>query len=469
MTYIKCVNAGLTNLLKLLVLLLMLSPMTLLNAAATSVDDKSAQVEKAPSGPLVIVTDYPKVLTDEFRRAFIRSHPKIVVDVHRMGTGTGVEYLKTNRNQNIIDLFWVSAPDAMETLKKEELLEKYSAQSLGIPNSVSGYPTSDPEGYYSGFAASGYGLMWNERYVDAKQLSEPLDWEVITSADYFDHVGMSAPSRSGTTHLAVESILQAYGWQEGWRLVRKMGGNARSITKKSYDVPKGVVSGEFGAGVVIDFYGLAEKARRHPVRFAYPEKTSIVPASIALLKNSPNPAAAQAFVDFILSEEGQSLLLHPDIQRLPLRSEIYARAPDDYPNPFKDPELENKPLFDAVLSAHRYVVIDALFDVMVTFNLDSLKAATLSLHQVRDGLKDSSSEEARQLLRQAEALMDFNPVSESEAERESLTAIFKQKRKTADDELEGEQATLELRWQKDIAANYIQAKSLADAALELLQ
>ncbi len=54
---------------------------------------------------------------------------------------------------------------------------KRSAQrpfcTKGIPELVGSYPINDPDGYYPGFAASGYGMMWNSRYLKAKKLPAP--------------------------------------------------------------------------------------------------------------------------------------------------------------------------------------------------------------------------------------------------------------------------------------------------------
>ena len=58
----------------------------------------------------------------------------------------------------------------------------------------------------------------------------------------------------------------------------------------------------------------------------------------------------EAFVEFLLSEEGQQILLDPKIQRLPVRLATYDKAPAGYPNPFKDTQLGAKVKFDADVS-----------------------------------------------------------------------------------------------------------------------
>ena len=129
---------------------------------------------------------------------------------------------------------------------------------------------------------------------------------------------ISAPSRSGTTHLTVETILQAYGWDKGWALLLNAGGNMGSITERSFGVPEAVISGQYGIGVVIDFFGLSAIASGQPVEFAYPSLTSVVPASVGIVKGGPNPQNAEAFVNYLLSEAGQTVLFPPEIARLPV-------------------------------------------------------------------------------------------------------------------------------------------------------
>lgn len=431
----------------------------------------AADKEKGPEGKLVILTSYPKHLTDEFRRAFEKKYPAVEVEVLKKKTGAGIKHLKTNREQNFTDLFWVSAPAAMEMLKSDSLLAHYVPQSPGLPKYVASFPVNDHDGFYSGFAASGYGIMWNERYLQAKGLPDPTDWKVLASPEYFGHVGMSSPSRSGTTHLAVEAMLQGYGWTEGWKMVQGIGGNLSQVTAKSSGVPKGVEVGEFGAGVVIDFYGLGSRARRYPVDFAYPKVTTIVPANIALVENAPNPKAAKAFIEFLLSESGQTLLLNERIRRLPIRPEIYNRAADDFPNPFEDKALGSKLQFDVAKSKGRYPVVNALFDVMVTFNFSELKQTTAMLN-----LAQSQLERAPEALRgevgptvlQAKALMQFVPISEEDASNPEFVSIFQKKRKKSTDKLSGKQAEIELGWQNQVKDNYVQARELLTVALKQL-
>ena len=87
---------------------------------------------------------------------------------------------------------------------------------------------------------------------------------------------ISSPSRSGTTHLTVETILQGEGWNKGWEQLLAICANSAAITERSFGVPDGVNNGQFGIGLVIDFFGLAGKYSGFPVEFAYPDVTAVV-------------------------------------------------------------------------------------------------------------------------------------------------------------------------------------------------
>lgn len=130
--------------------------------------------------------------------------------------------------------------------------------------------------------------MYNTRFLKAKNLAEPKEWHDLLKPEWYGNVGMTSPSRSGTQHLTVETILQGEGWDEGWNTIFRMAGNSSALTERSFGVPDGINNGQFGAGPVIDFFGLSSKFSNFPVEFVYPETTAIVPANIALISGAKN-------------------------------------------------------------------------------------------------------------------------------------------------------------------------------------
>src|SRR5688572_16276777 len=278
-----------------------------------------------------VVTSFPKELTEAYKRAYEKKYPQDKVEILNKGTSAGIAYVREQAAGSRAEIFWASAPDAFEVLAAEKLLQKVDVASSGIPDKVGTYPINDPEGMYRGQALAGYGFMWNTRYMQANKLPVPKEWSDLTKPVYFGHVATSSPSRSGTSHLTFETILQGEGWDKGWTQILQIAGNCASITERSFGVPDGVQNGQYGIGIVIDFFGLAAKASGFPTEFAYPSVTSIVPANIAVVAGAKSPEAAKRFMAYTLSDEGQQLLLDPKISRLPVLKETYAKAPKGYP------------------------------------------------------------------------------------------------------------------------------------------
>ena len=417
---------------------------------------------------LVIVTSYPPDTTTTVKAAFEKKHPGIKVEMLRKKTTAGIKYLQETAGNNRSDMFWASAPDAFEVLKGDDLLQKYEVKVTGIPQKVGAFPINDPEGYYKGFAASGYGIMWNTRYLKAKKLPAPKTWADLARPVYHGHVGMSAPSRSGTTHLTVETLLQGKGWTEGWAIWKAIAGNFKTVTERSFGVPDGVNSGQFGIGIVIDFFGLSSEASGFPVKFIYPPVTTLVPANIAIVKSAPHPKAAAAFIEFLLSSEGQEVLLDPKIRRLPVNPATYAKAPAGFPNPFEDKSIGAAVKFDLELSKNRYNVINSLFDVMVTYRLKDLRAATKAIQDAEATMAGKSNAAARKLIDEARALVAAVPIEAAQASQQDFNKIFKKKRKKATTKVTGRQAEIEQGWDAKVKANYARARTLAEKAASML-
>lgn len=422
----------------------------------------SGVAAQAPSGKVTVITSFSKDVTAPMQKAFEAAHPGTKLEIQNRNTVAGVRQLEETKANNQVDLFWASAPDAFEVLKARKLLQQYKPNAKGIPDKIGSYPINDPDGFYFGFAASGYGIMWNERYMKAKGLPEPKEWSDLAKAIYYDHTAISAPSRSGTTHLTIETILQGEGWAKGWATTKAMAGNHQTVTDRSFGVPEGVNSGQFGIGIVIDFFAFSAQAAGFPIKFAYPSVTTIVPANVGIVANAPNGAAARAFVDFLLSEKGQEVLLEPTIRRLPVNPAIYAKAPAGYPNPFKDPSLGSKVKFDATVSEKRNAVVAALYDQLITFQLANLKKATKAIHDAEAALATKDNPAGRKLVAEAREAIAAMPVTDVQAAGADLTGAF-----TGGKQKGARQAEIEGQWAAFAKERYAQALAKAEEALKL--
>jgi len=438
----------------LLGLLLLGGHITTLNAA------ESAQT-------LLIVTPYPKFITQEYRQSFKKQYPKIELEIIKMGTSEAIDYFWDNRSENIVDIFWASSPESFSKLKSDGILQQYKANSRGIPKIISGVQISDSENAYTGYALSGYGFMWNTRYLKIKELPVPENWESLGQAKYYGHLGMSTPALSSTTHVAIESILQTRGWDEGWKLVKAIAGNTKNLSKRSFHVPKNVQEGEHGIGVTIDYYALSSIAQHNPVDFSYPSPAVLLPASVAMIKNAPNPEAAKLFIDFLVSPRGQSMLLDNKSRRIPILPATFEEAPEDYPNPYEDDKLSAAFDFDIELSAKRYQLIDVMFDAVISNNFDLYRQATAAVYQLEEVLRKHGNSGVKEQLNQAkEALMWMPDVTYKLSQKDRFLAAFSQIDVSDSEELSSKSDDYLKQWSSEAKSHYQTAIQLVEQTVK---
>lgn len=404
-----------------------------------------------------VITSFPKELTEAYKKAYEARHPSDKVEILNKNTSAGIAYVREQSAGSRPEVFWASAPDAFEVLASARLLQKVNGGNPNIPAKVGSYPINDPEGLYLGQALAGYGIMWNTRYTKANKLPDPKEWADLMAPVYFGHVATSSPSRSGTTHLTVETILQGEGWEKGWNQMLRIAGNCAAVTERSFGVPDGVSNGQFGVGLVIDFFGLAAKNSGFPVEFVYPSVTAIVPANIALINGAKNAGAGKRFIQFTLSEEGQALLLDKKISRLPVLPSMYAKAPAGYPNPFTG-SIKAKVNFDTAISEARYYVVSSMFDQIITFRHKELVAATKAIHDAEKRLGGKASAQ----LDEARKLAFSPPVTDAQAKDKTLLALFKADKKDA--AATAQKTRVEEEWAQKVKANYAKAAELASGA-----
>jgi ABC-type glycerol-3-phosphate transport system substrate-binding protein len=237
------------------------------------------------------------------------------------------------------------------------------------------------------------------------------------------------------------------------------------VTERSFGVPEGVNNGQYGIGIVIDFFGLSAIASGFPVDFAYPSLSPVVPANVGMVKGGPNAENAKRFINYLLSEEGQLLLFKSEIGRLPVIPDLYAKGPSGYPNPFK---MKLGGLdFDSKVSSLRYGVVNALFDQIITFRLNELKEAWGAIYKAEKAIqegkkKGKDASKAAAAVAEARSLVTRAPVSEAKAKEKEFAQAFTRKEKTES------RAKLETEWDTQAKTNYAKAKELATKALSAI-
>lgn len=323
----------------------------------------------ASAEELRIITSYQEEVVEPMLEAFGRQHPEIRIRVLNKNTNAAVSEMLAG-NERRFDLFWASAPEAFVVLDEEQRL-----LDLG-------------KGPYADFAWSALGWSWRV----SRDRPVPQDWDDLLDPAFAGEIAMSHPMRSGTMHSLLETILQQRGWQEGWAWILELAGQLNTISARSFGVLEGVEEGEFGIGMTIDFLALTQDT----LEFRYGTPITLIPARIAALQGGMQPEAASLFITFVLSEEGQRLLLRPDVHRIPAHTGVRDEAARLLDPAWAALDFTQAP-YDPKLAAKRYWQVNQLFEAFVARDLLLRRDLWRRLHRLA-GSQPTEADKVRRLL-----------------------------------------------------------------------
>lgn len=252
------------------------------------------------SGSLDFYTSQPDADAQALVNAFTEKNPGVEVSIFRSGTEEVVSKIQAEDQAGDIqaDVLLVADSVTFENFKKEELLLPYkSPEAEAIDEAY-----VDPDGTYTGTKVMATGLIVNTNEV--KDL--PDSWSVLTEKAAKGKAVMPSPLYSGAAAYNLGVVTKQDGM--GWEFYEDMRANDITITQGNGAVLEGVAMGEQQYGMIVDYLAAQAKSDGSPVELVYPkEGVPVITEPVGILANTDNEEAAQAFVDFVLSEEGQEL------------------------------------------------------------------------------------------------------------------------------------------------------------------
>ncbi|WP_020166723.1 MULTISPECIES: ABC transporter substrate-binding protein [Methylotenera] len=404
---------------------------------------------------VVVLTSYPQEVVSQFEISFEREYPQYKLEVLWKQSRDALDYLHLPA-QGAADVYWSPAQRNFTQLKNEHAFQKLETDTKNLPTEVAGYTISDKDSFYAATEIAGFGMAVNPGKLAQSNIALPQDWQDLTSPQFRNQVVMPIPSKVGFSPALYDTLLQGYGWELGWALITKMAANAKLADSGSTFITDDVGRGQFMAGLTIDFFAVSAIANGAPLQFIYPKIVGYSPAHIAILRDSPNPEGAKAFSNFVVSESGQKLLFHPDIQKLPARPSVYQYKPNGYFNPFEQKISVNNWRYDTELALKRQNLVAALFDARITRHHAILKEVWQSIEKAKQQVGQNNPR-----LLTVIKMAEMQILTESQANDADLQKLFSQK----DDKNVAAQKIQEAEWDTQIQKRYQQVIELTHQLL----
>ena len=276
-----------------------------------------------------------------------------------------------------------------------------------IPETFTGERYIAADKVWIGTCMSQFGICYNPDFIERLGIAAPREWRDLGEASYAGSLALADPTKSGSVARTFELLVQGEmqkslaaggtaerGWDDGLRLIQRMGANARYFTDSASKIPQDVGQGNAAAGMCIDFYGrsyaadlITRDGKPRVVWIAPKGGTTLSSDPIAVLKGAPNMALAQEFVNFCLTREAQRLWFQkpgtkggPEdraLHRTPIRRDMYdaeTLALTTMPgiNPYED---EGNFTYDRALTGKVFNTLRTLVKVMCIDSHEEMKSA----------------------------------------------------------------------------------------------
>ncbi|GEM_PF-65108 len=275
-------------------------------AIAASTNGTAAPVGSALSSSLAgKVTLYTSALqpdADGLKAAFNKKYPNVAVTIYRDGTEKVIAKLRAEQEAKsvVADVLLIADAPTMENLKADKFLQPYTSPLASALDKQ----FVEADGYYIGTKIINSGIAVNT----TASLPKPATWKDLLKPDYKGKLVTPSPQYSGAAALNYAVFLNTAAY--GADFVKGLQKNGMTVVQGNGDALNKIITGELPVGIVTDNGVRAAKAKKSPVEMIYPTDGAIpITEPIAVVAGTKNLDAAKAFVDFVLSPDGQALVV----------------------------------------------------------------------------------------------------------------------------------------------------------------
>ncbi|MFE3837274.1 ABC transporter substrate-binding protein [Pseudogemmobacter sonorensis] len=261
---------------------------------------------------ITVYTAGPAALIEKLAEGFT-AETGVGVEVFQATTGQVMARIEAEAANPVVDVLISASWDTATDFAARGWLVSYdSPNAANVPDFLK-TETAVAQG------VSALAIAWNP----TSGTPRPAEWSDLTTEPFRDLVTLPDPAQSGATFELVAALSASQGWDLFEGLAANgaivVGANAEALNP----VLQGAKAAVFGAVDYISFNG---QAKGETIEVIFPESgTVIAPRPVMILEWSKNQDEAKQFVDYILSDAGQTVVA--DSNLMPARGDIAAARP----------------------------------------------------------------------------------------------------------------------------------------------
>ena len=230
-----------------------------------------------------------------------------------------------DRDRPVADVFWNN--EILHTLR----LEKMGLLEIHRSPSAKPFPAqfTSPESRWHGFAARARVLIVNTDLIPDVQ-QRPSSVFDLADPKWKGKCAMARPLFGTTaTHAAV--LFSELGSEEAKKRLQSIAENA-AIEGGNKQVAIKVARGQYAFGITDTDDAIIELEQANPVAIVFPDQgesqlgTLLIPNTLAIIKNGPNPERAKILVDRLLLADIETRLAEGASAQIPLSESVATKS-----------------------------------------------------------------------------------------------------------------------------------------------
>lgn len=331
------------------VLLIAALAMPVFAGGASEPDDSSAEAR------IVLYTTRSEALINNVLQGFNAEYPEIeVVVVRGSNSAMGARILEERANPQA-NVFVNS-----DTITMENLYEN----GVFVPNDSAAVMSIDDQyraddGSWAALTLRGRIIMYNTDLIDAADV--PTSLTELADPQWAGRIG-SASTTNGAMMATIVALNRLIGEDATTDWMSGLVANETLFSGSHTDIRRAVGAGEVELGLVNHYYYFLSLAEGAPVGIVWPDQE---PGQPGLIVNSTNIGilegtegatleSAQAFVDFMLSDAGQTIYAQGNFE-WPIKADVPLAAGVPDPNGFQLADINLKTLVNGIPVAREQI------------------------------------------------------------------------------------------------------------------
>ncbi len=227
-------------------------------------------------------------------------------------TGNLLAKVAAEGNNPQWDVLWFDGNVTMQDLDNQGYLLKWKSNNIANYTDQGKSLIAPDYSYYpSGVTAAG-AIVYNKTNAPA---TLPADWKDLLSPQYKNLVAENDPAFSGPAFPFIAGVSQVLGGEDqGKQFFTSLKANGDKIFQTNDPTLSSVKTGAREFAIVQDsaYYGALAGGATN-LGIIYPTSgVAELPSELSVGKNSPHQACAEIFVDWVLSQAGQTVMTHHD-------------------------------------------------------------------------------------------------------------------------------------------------------------